>query len=81
MSANDSFKLENITLIGDGTAGNGEYADFRKGALGSVNNLFAYGFQVGKDFELDAEADSASFEAGTLTFSNIEIIIPDGKKG
>ena len=77
-SMNDSFKLENITLIGDGTAGNGEYADFRKGALGSVNNLFAYGFQVGKDFELDAEADSASFEAGTLTFSNIEIIIPDG---
>ena len=77
-SMDDSFKLENITLIGDGTAGNGEYADFRKGALGSVNNLFAYGFQVGKDFELDAEADSASFEAGTLTFSNIEIVIPDG---
>ena len=77
-SMNDSFKLENITLIGDGTAGNGEYADFRKGALGSVNNLYAYGFQVGKDFELDAEADSASFEAGTLTFSNIEIVIPDG---
>ena len=25
-----SFKLENITLIGDGTAANGEYADFRK---------------------------------------------------
>ena len=77
-SMDDSFKLENITLIGDGTAGNGEYADFRKGALGSVNNLFAYDFQVGKDFELDAEADSASFEAGTLTFSNIEIVIPDG---
>ena len=77
-SMDDSFKLENITLIGDGTAANGEYADFRKGALGSVNNLFAYGFQVGKDFELDAEADSASFEAGTLTFSNIEIVIPDG---
>ncbi|MDB3874723.1 Ig-like domain-containing protein [Flavobacteriaceae bacterium] len=77
-SMNDSFKLENITLIGDGTAGNGEYADFRKGALGSINNLYAYGFQVGKDFELDAEADSASFEAGTLTFSNIEIVIPDG---
>ena len=77
-SMNDSFKLENITLIGDSSAGNGEYADFRKGALGSINNLYAYGFQVGKDFELDAEADSASFEAGTLTFSNIEIVIPDG---
>jgi hypothetical protein len=74
----DSFKLENITLIGDSSAANGEYADFRKGALGSINNLYAYGFQVGKDFELDAEADSASFEAGTLTFSNIEIVIPDG---
>lgn len=77
-SMKDSFKLENITLIGSGSAANGEYADFRKGALGSINNLFAYGFQVGKDFELDAEADSASFEAGTLTFSNIEIVIPDG---
>ena len=77
-SMEGSFKLENITLIGDGTAANGEYADFRKGALGSINNLYAYGFQAGKDFELDAEADSASFEAGTLTFSNIEIVIPDG---
>ena len=77
-SMEGSFKLENITLIGDESAANGEYADFRKGALGSVNNLYAYGFQSGKDFELDAEADSASFEAGTLTFSNIEIVIPDG---
>lgn len=77
-SMEGSFKLENITLIGDGSAANGEYADFRKGALGSVNNLYAYGFQSGKDFELDAEADSVSFEAGTLTFSNIEIVIPDG---
>ena len=72
-SMEGSFKLENITLIGDGSAANGEYADFRKGALGSVNNLYAYGFQSGKDFELDAEADSASFEAGTLTFSNIDL--------
>jgi len=77
-SMEGSFKLENITLIGDESAANGEYADFRKGALGSVNNLYAYGFQSGKDFELDAEADSVSFEAGTLTFSNIEIVIPDG---
>jgi len=77
-SMKGSFKLENITLIGDGTAANGEYADFRKGALGSINNLYAYGFQAGKDFELDAEADSASFEAGTLTFTNIEIIVPTG---
>lgn len=74
----DSFKLENITLIGNDIAANGEYADFRKAALGSINNLYAYGFQSGKDFELDAEADSASFEAGNLTFSNIEIILPDG---
>lgn len=77
-SMEGSFKLENITLIGDESAANGEYADFRKGALGSVKNLYAYGFQSGKDFELDAEADSVSFEAGTLTFSNIEIVIPDG---
>ena len=77
-SMKDSFKLENITLIGDSSASNGEYADFRKGALGSVKNLYAHGFQVGKDFELDAEADSASFEAGTLTFTNIEIVVPDG---
>ena len=65
--------MENITLIGDGTAANGEYADFRKGALGSINNLYAYGFHAGKDFELDAEADSASFEAGTLTFQILKL--------
>ena len=77
-SATGKFTLTNITLIGSATAEDGEYNDNRKGATGTINGLLAYGFQTGKDFELDAEADEDTFLAGDLIFQNIEVVVPDG---
>ena len=77
-SAPGSFMLKNITLIGSMSAEDGEYNDNRKGATGTINGLLAYGFQVGKDFELDAEADEDTFLAGDLVFQNLEVVVPDG---
>lgn len=77
-SAKGKFTLKNITLIGSDSASDGEYADFRKGATGTINGLLAYGFQAEKDFELDAEADEDTFLAGDLVFQNFEIVIPVG---
>ena len=51
-------------------------ADFRKGATGDIQNVLFQNFAGGKDIELDAAADSASYTAGTLTFSNINILYP-----
>ena len=77
-SAPGKFMLKNITLIGSATAEDGEYNDNRKGATGTINGLLAYGFQSGKDFELDAEADEDTFLAGDLVFQNFEVVVPDG---
>ena len=77
-SATGKFLLTNITLIGSSTASDGEYNDNRKGATGTINGLLAYGFQSGKDFELDAEADEDTFLSGDLIFQNLEIVVPDG---
>ena len=77
-SAPGKFMLKNITLIGSSTAEDGEYNDNRKGATGTINGLLAYGFQVGKDFELDKEADEDTFLAGDLVFQNFEVVVPDG---
>ena len=48
-TATGSFTLKNGTLLG----GNGEYADFRDGAMGSVENVFFFGFSTSSDFEID----------------------------
>ena len=77
-SAKGKFTLKNITLIGSATASDGEYNDNRKGATGSINGLYAYGFQKDKDFELDADADSKTYTDGDLVFTNFEIVVPDG---
>lgn len=75
-SATGSFTLEDITLIGNLNTAKGEYADFRKGATGTVNNVYAYGFKDDSDVELDADADAMSYNNGTLIFSNWEITLP-----
>ena len=46
-------------------------ADFRKGATGDVLNILFKDFAGGKDVELDASADAATYTAGTLTFLQI----------
>jgi hypothetical protein len=70
-----SFTLENITIIATDES-TSSYADFRKGALGTVTKVYAYGFAKGSNFELDATADSTNFSDGTLNFSSMEIVVP-----
>jgi hypothetical protein len=71
-----SFTLQNASIFGNAITENGEYADYRKGATGATNNVFASGFPSGKDVELDADADAISFNNGTLTFGTWEIVLP-----
>ena len=54
----------------------GEMADFRKGATGDVLNVLFMDFAGGKDVELDASADAATYTAGNLTFANIDVLHP-----
>lgn len=80
-SAPGSFKLKNVTVIGatkacNALGVNGEMADFRKAATGDLSNILFKDFSGGKDVELDASADAASYTAGTLTFANIDIMHP-----
>ena len=41
-----------------------------------MSNILFKDFSGGKDVELDASADAASYTAGTLTFANIDIMHP-----
>ena len=56
-------------------------ADFRKGATGNLINILFTNFAAGKDVELDASADAASYTSGNLTFTNINILYPSDKDG
>lgn len=77
-SAAGSFTLQNASIFGNDVTENGEYADYRKAATGATNNVFASGFPVGKDVELDNDAVAESYNAGTLTFGTWEIVLPSG---
>ena len=68
-SLTGSFTLKNGTLLGR----NGEYADFRDGAIGNVENVFFYGFSASSDFELDDSTSSYNYNNGLLNFTNVEI--------
>ncbi len=69
-SFEDAFTIDGLTLIGSDTASNGEYADYRDGAQGATMNVFATGFQDGKDVELDNNGVAQNYVDGDLTFSN-----------
>ena len=69
---NAGFTLTNGTLVGYNDPNiNGEYADFRDGARGTLNNLFFQNFSCGSDFELDDDITSSNATAGSLSFSNL----------
>ena len=68
-SSTGSFTLKNGTLMGL----NGEYADFRDGAVGNVENLFFFGFSSNADFEIDDSTSSSNHSNQLLNFTNIEI--------
>ena len=80
-SAPGRFTLKNATVIGatddcEAEGVDGEMADFRKGATGDLQNILFKDFASGKDVELDASADAATYTAGTLTFLNIDVLHP-----
>ncbi len=75
-SATGSFALQNVTLIGNLNTNNGEYADFRSGATGSISNIYAYGFKDSSDVELDNDGVATNYNSGLLTFSSWEIVLP-----
>lgn len=77
-SATGSFTLQNTTIIGNMVTSNGEYADYRSGATGATNNIFAYGFKDSSDVELDNDGVATNYNDGLLTFSNWEIVLPTG---
>ncbi|NAS10799.1 hypothetical protein [Poritiphilus flavus] len=73
-SATGSFVLQNATIFGSSVAPNGEYADYRSDAQGATNNVYALGFQDGKDVELDNNEVSQNFLDGLITFSAWEVV-------
>ncbi|WP_299800507.1 hypothetical protein [uncultured Maribacter sp.] len=84
-SLQGSFTLTNATLIGlADNVENGEIADFRSNAQGTTNNILVTNFTgVGtdlqlSDIELDNEGVAANYTAGSLVFTNWEIVLPEG---
>jgi len=77
-SLTGAFTLQNVTIVGNTTTADGEYADYRSNAMGATNNLFAYGFKSESDVELDNDGVATNYNNGLLTFSNWQIILPEG---
>jgi hypothetical protein len=77
-SATGSFTLQNITIIGNTTTDNGEYADYRSNAMGTTNNIYAYGFKDSSDIELDNDGVATNYNDGLLTFGAWQIVLPAG---
>ncbi len=73
-TATGAFTLQNLTLIGNLNTSNGEYADFRSKATGTVKNVYAKGFKDSSDVELDNNAVSQNFLDGLITFEKWEIV-------
>lgn len=69
-----SFTLQNVTLIGNSNTSNGEYADFRSKATGTVKNVYAKAFKESADVELDNNGVSQNFLDGLITFEKWEIV-------
>ena len=80
-SSAGSFTINGATIIGtnddcSATGVDGEMADYREGATGATNNIYALNFTEGKDVELDASEDATSYTNETLTFLNWDIQYP-----
>lgn len=73
-----SFLLQNATIIGNIDTENGEYADYRSGATGTTNNVYAYGFKASSDVELDNDGVATNYNNGDLVFGAWEIVLPTG---
>ena len=73
-----SYTLNNITLQGHADAAGGKYADFRSGAQGAVNNVYAYNFQTTSYVRIKHDNVAQNYLDNKLTFSNWEIALPTG---
>lgn len=73
-----SFTLQNATIIGNTDTENGEYADYRSGATGTTNNIYAFGFKDSSDVELDNDGVATNYNNGELVFGVWEIVMPTG---
>jgi len=69
-NAGGQFKLEFGSLKGN--AAQGEFADFRSGAQGTVDKLYFFGFNSAADIELDDDKSSANYTSGSLTLTNLK---------
>lgn len=67
------FVIKNTTIKGNADTPGGEYADYRSRAMGTTENIYAYGFKDASDVELDNNGVSQMFLDGNLTFSAWEI--------
>lgn len=65
---NGKFTMMNGTMKGQV----GEYADFRDGAMGTVKNVYWFGFPSDADVELDEDMASDNFKNGDLVFEGWE---------
>ncbi|KAA3620810.1 MAG: hypothetical protein DWP94_11680 [Flavobacterium sp.] len=72
------FTINNLTLIGNENTEGGEYADYRDGAMGTTQNVYARGFKSSSDVELDNNGVSQNFLDGKLVFSNWVVNLPTG---
>jgi len=73
-----SFTIDGITLIGNLTTENGEYADYRDHAMGTTKNIFARGFKTSSDVELDNDGIATNYNEGKLVFGTWQIVLPTG---
>lgn len=77
-SATGAFTIRNLTMIGNTVTSNGEYADYRSGAQGRTENVYAYGFKASSDVELDNDGVATNYNNSLLTFGPWQIVLPEG---
>ncbi|SHI35356.1 autotransporter outer membrane beta-barrel domain-containing protein [Pseudozobellia thermophila] len=70
------FTMENITLIGAGTSS--MYAELRDGLIADLNNVLAYGFAAESTVSISGADSAAELSADRISFSNWEIVVPEG---
>ncbi len=76
-SMDGAFTINDLTMFGNTTTPNGEYADYRSNAQGATNNVYATGFKASADVELDNNAVTQNYIDGDLTFSNWVLNVAD----
>ncbi len=89
-SLEGAFTLTNLTMFGQSAnIAEGEIADFRSNAMGTVSNALALGFTgigmnddgedlVFSDVELDNDGVADNYTNGLLTLTAWEIVLPEG---